>query len=133
MRVNRDPDELRPAEENPNHGTSGHRTLWHYTDAVGQRGIILSHKLWASLKERDPRDARYGNGQYLSDLSPGTKTCAQLSACFLRVPWRGERFTHYVEVDVTGLTVVTGRMHVLVVPGQEPLDLKGRIVSWGTN
>jgi hypothetical protein len=38
-----------------------------------------------------------------------------------------------VEIDVTGLNVIEGRAGVFVVPNEGPLDLTGRIVSWGAN
>jgi hypothetical protein len=86
-----------------------------------------------SLKANNPKDARYGDGQYLTDIEPGTKTQGQLSAAFLRVPWAGQKFTHFLEIDVTGLDVVEGRPGVFVVPGSGPLDLTGRIVRSGRN
>lgn len=75
----------------------------------------------------------YGEGQYLSDIVPGTRSCAQLSRCFLGQPFHGNRFTHYVEIDVRGLEVVRGRDGVFVVPSQVALDLTNRILSWGVN
>jgi hypothetical protein len=109
------------------------QTMYHYTSEAGMKGIVDSKQLNASLKSANPSDARYGNGQYLSDIAPGTKTCDQLSRCFLGVPWAGRRFTNYVEIDVTGLNVVKGRDGVFVIPNQGPLDLTGRIVSSGKN
>jgi hypothetical protein len=49
------------------------------------------------------KDVRYGNGQYLSNIVPGTMTPAQLSRSFLGRPFHGSRFTHYVEIDATRL------------------------------
>lgn len=109
------------------------RTLFHYTDSAGQVGILRSLKILPSLKAVNPKDARYGDGQYFSDIIPGSCTCAQLSARFVRLPYFGWRFTHYVEVDITGLSVVSGREHVFVVPGQAPLDVAARIAGWGVN
>ncbi len=108
-------------------------TLFHYTDDVGMQGIVDSGKLNPSLRSVNPADARYGNGQYLSDIAPGTRTCAQLSRCFLGQPFQGQRFTNFVEVNVDGLEVLQGRPNVFVVPGEAPLDLSGRIVGFGAN
>jgi hypothetical protein len=108
-------------------------TLFHYTTEEGQKGILDSGQLNPSLKSVNPSDARYGNGQYLSDIAPGTKTGAQLSRSFINNPFQGARFTNYVEIDTSGLNVVQGRPGVFVVPGETPLDLTGRIVSWGAN
>ena len=107
------------------------RVLYHYTDEAGLKGITESKELRPSLQANNPKDVRYGEGQYLSDFAPGKKTPAQLSREFLGQPFQGRRFTHYVEVDVTGLEVVQGRNGVFVVPGNKPLDLTGRIVGSG--
>ncbi|MEV4176701.1 HYD1 signature containing ADP-ribosyltransferase family protein [Nonomuraea sp. NPDC049709] len=105
--------------------------MWHYTTADNLERIRASLRLNPSLRENNPRDARYGDGQYLTDIPPSTLTGPQLSRRLVHVPFRAERFTHYLEVDVTGLEVVRGREHVFVIPSREPLDLTGRIVSWG--
>ena len=107
--------------------------LYHYTDDLGLAGILSSKQLKASLKANNPKDARYGDGQYLSDIAPGTKTCGQLSACFLGIPWQGKKFTNYIEIDVTGLKVVKGRDGVFVIPNKKPLDISKRIVGSGRN
>lgn len=108
-------------------------TMYHYTNRDGMEGILESQKLNPSLKAVNPNDARYSNGQYVSDLAPGTRTNNGLSATFIGNPFQGPKFSHYVEIDVTGLDVVQGRPHVFVIPNEEPLDLTGRIVSSGTN
>jgi hypothetical protein len=83
------------------------------------------------LKAVNPKDVRYGEGQYLSDIVPGTKTPGQPSYAFLNDPRGWRRFTHFVEIDVTGLTVVEGRAGVFVIPNNQDLSLAGRIVSSG--
>ncbi len=109
------------------------RTLYHYTDDAGLDGITRSRKLNPSLKANNPNDVRYGNGQYLSDIVPGTKTNAQLSRKFLNMPFQGKQFKNYVEVDVTDLPVKKGRDGVFVIPNETPLDLTGKIISSGSN
>lgn len=108
-------------------------TMYHYTDDAGLEGITSSQKLNPSLKANNPKDARYGNGQYLSDIVPGTMTNAQLSKAFLNMPYAGKKFKNYVEIDVTDLNVVKGRDGVYVVPNEAPLDLSGKIMSTGSN
>ncbi|MFI6502409.1 HYD1 signature containing ADP-ribosyltransferase family protein [Nonomuraea typhae] len=117
----------------PGTGSLAMQTLWHYTSETNLAGILRTRKLNPSLKAHNPRDARYGDGQYLSDVRPGTKTSSQLASLFVRVPYARQRFTHYVEIDVAELKVECCREHVFLVPGREPLDLDGRIVSWGLN
>lgn len=109
------------------------QSLYHYTNEAGHDGIISSGELRPSLKANNPKDARYGDGQYLTDIKPGTKTPGQLSAAFLRVPWAGKKFSHYVEIDVGGLDVRQGRPGVYVIPNSGPLVLTGRILGSGRN
>ncbi len=107
--------------------------LYHYTNEAGHDGITSSQKLLPSLRAVNPKDARYGDGWYLTDIAPGTKSLGQLSAAFLRVPWAGRKFTHFIEIDVRGLNVVQGRPGVFVIPNDGPLDLVGRILNSGMN
>jgi len=108
-------------------------TLYHYTNEDGMRGIVDSGQLNPSLKANNPKDARYGDGQYLSDIVPGTRTNGQLSYAFLRVPYQGRKFSHYVEIDVSGLEILKGRDNVFVHLSGDPLDISDRIVSSGRN
>ncbi|MFI5545663.1 HYD1 signature containing ADP-ribosyltransferase family protein [Streptomyces sp. NPDC051815] len=108
-------------------------TLFHYTDEAGQRGILDSRSLRSSLRSKNPNDARYGDGAYLSDIQPGTRPLSSLSQAFVNMPFHGRRFTHYVEIDVSDLAVTQGRSHVFVVLGRAPLNLDGRIKDWGVN
>lgn len=94
-------------------------------------GILDSGVLNPSLYSLNPNDVRYGNGQYLSDIVPGTMTPAQLSRAFINNPFQGSRYTNYLAIDVSGLNVVMGRPGVFVVPNETPLDLTGRIVGSG--
>ena len=111
----------------------GPKSFFHYTDDAGLEGIKSSKKLNPSLKAYNPKDARYGDGQYVSDIAPGTKSCAQLSRCFIGQPFQGNKFKNYVEIDVTGLNVQKGRDGVFVIPNDGPLDLTNRIISTGAN
>ncbi len=109
------------------------RTLYHYTNAAGIQGILASGVLRPSMAASSPSDVRYGDGQYLTDIAPATMTAAQLSRALIGHPFLGHRFSHYVAIDVTDLKVIQGRQGVFVVPGNHPLDLRGRIVSSGAN
>ncbi|WP_044617279.1 HYD1 signature containing ADP-ribosyltransferase family protein [Gynuella sunshinyii] len=95
--------------------------------------MLSSKKSNPSLKANNPKDARFGDGQYLSDIAPGTKSCAQLSRCFIGQPFQGNKFKNYVEVDVKGLNVQKGRDGVFVIPNDKPLDLTNRIRGSGAN
>ena len=117
--------------EGPAPSMGERQTLFHYTSEKGLEGILNTKELRPSLKEVNPSDARYGNGQYLTDIVPGTKTPAQLSQAFVRRPFFGSRYTHYVEVDVTDLNVIQGRPNVFVIPNELPLDISQRIIGYG--
>ena len=67
---------------------------------------------------------------YLDCYNPETQTPVKLAKKFINVPNK-HKYTHYVEIDVTGLNVIKGRDGVFVIPNEEPLDLTGRIVSFG--
>ncbi|WP_081769519.1 HYD1 signature containing ADP-ribosyltransferase family protein [Nocardia nova] len=107
--------------------------MFHYTTEDRANQIMESNELWPSLRANNPKDARYGDGQYFSDIQPGTRSQGQLARAFLGTPWGGQRFTHYLEIDVSDLEVVQGRDGVFVVLGDSPLDIAGRIVSHGKN
>ena len=107
------------------------QTLYHYTTAKGCEEIVSSQTLKPSLMASNPKDVRHGDGQYLSDIEPGTKTPGQLAYALLHDPRGWRRFTHFVEIDVTGLEVAEGRPGVLVILGTQDLDLAGRIIRHG--
>ena len=108
-------------------------TLWHYTDVRGMHGILESGMLLPSLRDVDPNNARYGDGQYFTDVPPGSMSLHRLSRRLVGLPWQWRRFTHYVEVDVTGLDRVLCRDNVFLVPRREPLPLEGRFRGGGAN
>ena len=105
-------------------------TLYHYTNYEGLNGILSTNTIKPSLKANNPKDARYGDGQYFSDLNLAKYTATQLALNFLHVP-NQYKYTHYIEVDVTGLNVIEYRNHVYCINSSEPLDITGRIVSTG--
>jgi len=106
-------------------------TLYHYTNEAAMNAIVESETLNPSLKALNPNDVRYGNGQYLSDIPPGSMTPAQLSRTFINNPFQGSRYSNYVAVDVTGLNVIQGRSGVFVIPNETPLNISGRIIGNG--
>jgi hypothetical protein len=106
-------------------------TLYHYTNEAGMSGILDSKVLNPSLKALNPNDVRYGNGQYLSDIVPGTMTPNQLSKAFTNLPFQGARYTNFVEINTTNLNLIQGRSGVYVVPNEVPLNLNGLITNSG--
>ena len=108
-------------------------TMFHYTSSEGYLGILKTKQIWPSLKANNTKDARYGEGQYVSDIVPGSKRPGQLSMIFLRIPWAGKRFTHFVGINVRGLEVIYGRPNVFLIKNASPLHVSGRLVSQGVN
>jgi hypothetical protein len=104
------------------------KTLHHYTSEEGHEGIIQSKSIRPSFRASNPKDARFGDGQYLSDILSGTKRPGQLSMLFFGMPFAGRRFTHYVSINTKGLDVVFGRQSVYVVKNSGPLDISKRLV-----
>lgn len=74
---------------------------------------------------------RYGDGQYLTDIEPGTMNPEKLSNALVLNTHQAKKFTHYVEINPNGLNVVKGRSGVYVIPNERPLDLNDRIISSG--
>jgi hypothetical protein len=127
-----------PASSNPNVHSDNLATLrpippklYHYTNEKGMQGILNSKELRPSLKSVNPKDVRYGNGQYLSDIKPGTKTPDQLSRLFINNPFQGRRYTHFIEISTKELHIIEGRTGVYVVPNETSLNVSGRITASG--
>jgi len=55
---------------------------------------------------------------------------AQLAKNFINVPNK-HKYTHYIEIDVTGLNVTKGRDGVFVILNETPLDLTKRVITHG--
>jgi hypothetical protein len=107
--------------------------LHHYTSAAGRAGILATKSIHPSTKAHNPKDARFGDGQYLTDIEPGTKRLGQLSRIFLGIPWGGKRFTDYVSIRTGSLNVIFCRAAVFVIPNSRPLDISDRLVADGKN
>lgn len=112
-------------------GRSGRETLWHYTTEINQKSILRSGILEPSLRARNPRDARHGDGQYLTNIPPGTIPRTLLARRLVGHPGLWWRFTHYIQLDVSELDVVYCRKYVRLIPNHEGLDITNLIVSWG--
>jgi hypothetical protein len=70
-------------EKDAPEAAGGAGTLFHYATEEGQAGILQSEGLNPSLKALSPNEARFRNGQYLTDIVPGSRTQAELSYDFL--------------------------------------------------
>ncbi len=109
------------------------KIMYHYTNENGCKNIVESKLINPSLRANNPKDARFGDGQYISDIVPGTKRPSQLSQIFFGLPWAGHRFTHQVSLDVSGLDVILGRTNVYLILNSEPLDISDVLLGYGSH
>lgn len=105
--------------------------MYHYTDEKGYIGILQSKLIRPSLKANNPKDARFGDGQYFTDIIPNTKRPGQLSRIFLGVPWLGSRFSHHLDIKTHGLKVEYGRPNVYVIKSESNLYIHDRLAGHG--
>lgn len=124
----------------------GLQTLYHYSTEEGIAGITSSETLNPSIGDKN---ARFGHGQYFTDIPPeqiGGRTMADLSEADKAAgkisqgqaakniygdARKYRNLDSFVEIDVTGLHVEEPRPGTFLIRGEEPLDLKGRIVRSG--
>jgi hypothetical protein len=115
--------------------THNYGTLYHYTDEAGQNGIVSSGEMWPSTKAKDPTDARLGDGQYFTDIAPGTMTEEKLASLFYRNSNKAYKVTHFVEVSVRSLDIHTDadRPHIMVILNSGNLNVRGLLMTSGRN
>ncbi len=106
----------------------GENTLFHYTTEVGYNSIRASEELFPSTGFTH---ARFGPGQYFTDIAPHTTTAKNLTGKLFRFPVIKNKMTHFIEVDVSGLNVIKNAPYNYVIPGTSNLNLSGRIVNGG--
>lgn len=104
------------------------KTLFHYTNEAGYKAIMETGELLPSI---GAKNARYGAGQYFTDIAPGTATVGQTSARLYGVPWNKSKLTHYIEVEVSNLNIIQNKPYNFLNPSSSPLNLNGKVVSHG--
>ena len=77
------------------------------------------------------KNARYGEGQYFTNLEPNNFTAGQISRRLYGIPFKTSKVEYFIKVDVRGLNVIQNNPHNFLVPGRNPLNLHGRIVDGG--
>ncbi len=123
--------------------------LYHYTDSEEKiLSIIKTKMLRASFGEKN---ARFGSGQYFTDIAPWqilANTLAEMPSDIDPIDgyhmskgqaarelfgdsrkWRS--LNYYIEVDLSGMPIQNPRPNVYYLPNTEPLNLEGRIQSYG--
>lgn len=103
-------------------------TLTHYTTEQGYNSIMESGEL---LPSTGPIHARFGDGQYLTDINPLDFTAGQVSRRLYGVPWKTNSLTHYIKIDVSGLNVIKNMPHNFLIPNNRPLNIRNRILDGG--
>ena len=114
-------------------GETAARTLFHYTSEEGLNGIMKSAEIFPS---RGVKNARYGVGQYFTDIAPGQMTRGETAFQLYGDARVKTRLTHFVEIDVSGLNIVRPdpkRASVFFHPTETNLNVGNRIVNFGTS
>jgi hypothetical protein len=107
---------------------TGGNVLRHYTNEAGYNAIMKSQELLPSI---GVKNARYGSGQYLTDLMSEGLSSGQVSRRLFGVPWNGSKVTHFIDINVGGLNTIKNAPYNYLVPGTNSLPLGGRIVNHG--
>ena len=121
--------------------------LYHYTNSKENLdSIIKTQSLRASFGEKN---ARYGPGQYFTDVSPSmiaaetvaglTKTdiaLGNMSKGQAAIKLFGDArkkasLNYYIRINVTGLPIQNPRPNVYYLPNNKSLDLRGRVKGYG--
>ncbi|WP_420983669.1 HYD1 signature containing ADP-ribosyltransferase family protein [Chitinophaga sp. 30R24] len=126
--------------------SGGSNTLFHYTSESGYKGILESGELNASIGFKN---ARHGNGQYFTDIAPGSvgamskseltatqvqegqMSLGQLSSKLYGMPFKTGSLTHYIEIDVKGLQISNPKNNIFLNSSNTSLNLGGRIKNHG--
>ncbi|MFZ1458028.1 MAG: HYD1 signature containing ADP-ribosyltransferase family protein, partial [Saprospiraceae bacterium] len=108
----------------------GGNVLRHYTNEAGYNAIMKSGELFAST---GAKNARYGSGQYLTDLMSNGLSSGQVSRRLFGVPWNGSKVTHFIDINVGGLNTIKNAPFNYLLPGTNSLPIGGRIVNHGVS
>ncbi len=100
----------------------------HYTTEEGYKQIMESKELLPSL---DPKHARFGQGQYFTDLNPSEYTAGQVSRRLFGVPWCTSKVQYHIRIDLSGLNVINNVPGNYLVPNTTPLNIQNRIIDGG--
>lgn len=102
--------------------------LRHYTTEAGYKAIMESGELLPSI---GVKNARYGSGQYLTDLLSHDLTKGQVSRRLFGVPWNTKSVSHFIDIDVSGMNIIKNAPNNYLIPNTASLPLNGIIVNHG--
>lgn len=123
-------DELAPKIQNESFPNTSSKTLIHYTNEEGYKNILKTENLNPSI---GLKNARYGEGQYFTNLEAGDYTAGQISRRLYGVPWNTSKVEYFLKIDVSGLNVIQNNSFNFLVSGKNPLNLHGRIIDGGVS
>ena len=125
-------------------------SLYHYTTEYGRLAIIESGVLRPSLVRQDGRDALYGSGQYLTNISPDIIVCESREdltpahkeagqICIEQLSYRimggvgsPERLACFIEFDVSDLIIeMTESRYICLHRNEIDLDIRHLIIRSG--
>lgn len=118
----------------------GSQVLYHYTSEAGLEGILTDGQINPSS---GPRNARYGDGVYTTDITTAdtsSRTPGQLSLAIYNDTRRTRTVTHFVAIDTEGLdpqevapvyTTTFGARSILYNATTTPLPIGDRVVDSG--
>ncbi len=104
------------------------KTFRHYTSEAGYNGIMESGEMLPSI---GAKNARYGAGQYFTDLPAAEYTAGQVSKRLFGVPWNTRKISHFIDVDLNGLNIQNNGPHNYSIPNNNNLPIRGRITNHG--
>ena len=110
------------------HQLSSNEYLIHYTSEKGYNSIMNEQRI---LPSTGIKHARYGDGQYLTNIDATQFTKWQVSRRLYGVPWKTSTLTHYIKIDVSGLNVIQNGIHNYYIPNTGPLNLNNRVIDSG--
>ena len=102
--------------------------LYHYTSEKGYKGIIESNEL---LPSSGIKNARYGDGQYFTDIRPSDYTIHQASRRLYGMPFNTTKMQYYLKLDVRGIDLINTAPHIYLHPSSTPLNIQYRITEGG--
>lgn len=77
--------------------------------------------------------AKYGDGQYFTNLEPSDYTSGQISRKLYGMPFNISKVKYFIRIDVKGLNVIQNNPCNFLIPGNKSLSLHGRIIDSGVS
>lgn len=122
-------------------GVAARQTLMHYTKENNLPEILKSGVIKAS---QGIKNARYGSGQYFTDISPeaiggatrattpaGKMSLGQLSSKLYGIPYNSSKLQSFIEIDATNLPINQVAPNIFLHESDEALNITTIIIRSG--